>query len=121
MKGLIIFNPVEEDPGFTEGVVVLEDGGIGTLHHNGSYMVTECYQSRLETFDVDVWEYLGNGKMYVNEWPEYQTIHNNLLDNIVKWLTGGSNPIMRLSYECVEPGMEQYRIKQYLKSIKENE
>ena len=36
----------------TEMMVIVQDGGIATCHHNGEYILTEYYQDRIEKENV---------------------------------------------------------------------
>lgn len=73
---------------FTEASIILKDGGIATIHHNGNSLVTTYYQDRLKSRTVEIWDKLGEGKAYVKEWLE-EDIHyitNKVIDNALLWL-----------------------------------
>ena len=117
MKGLVLFYPPKDNV-FTAGTIVLEDGGVACFHHNGEMMIESCYQSRATEFpDGDLWEQLGNGKMYVREWPEEQAINHNMITGAVTWLTADSKILKDLLFEMTTPETEQHRIRTYLKAI----
>ena len=122
MTGLVLFYPPKKDNVFEEGTVVLEDGGIACFYHNQEFMIHSCYQSRAtEYMDGNLWEQLGDGKMYVQEWTEEQAITHNMITSAVTWLTGDHGIIKELTFEMTIPDVEQLRIRTYLKSIAKND
>ena len=80
-------------------VVILEDGGIADIHYAEPHedspnrkSVTEYYQTRFTQEDLDsedeLWEILGEGKMYYEEWD---TPYNNPehITDALNWLAVG--------------------------------
>ena len=120
MNGLVLFYPPKDNV-FKEGTVVLEDGGVACFHHNEEFMIESCYQTKVTDLpEGDLWELHGDGKMYVQEWPEEQAINHNMITSAVTWLTADSRIIKDLLFEMITPETEQHRIRTYLKSISKN-
>ena len=58
------------EDGNAEYTIVVEDGGVATLHHNGYHMLTTYYQDRVteETSKDTIWDELAEGKVYIKDW-----------------------------------------------------
>ncbi|MEY4572165.1 MAG: hypothetical protein RLZ10_1391 [Bacteroidota bacterium] len=73
----------------TEMMVIVQDGGIATCHHNGNHIITEYYQDRIDRENVgkeEFWDILAEGKMYVNDWEDKQTWDDEVVQDILGWL-----------------------------------
>ena len=73
----------------TEMMVIVQDGGIATCHHNGSHIITEYYQDRIEKDNVgseDFWDILAEGKMYIKDWEEKQEWDQEVVQDMLEWL-----------------------------------
>lgn len=73
----------------TEMMVIVQDGGIATCHHNGSHIITEYYQDRIEKDNVgseEFWDILGEGKMYIKDWEEKQEWDEEVVQDMLNWL-----------------------------------
>jgi len=73
----------------TEMMVIVQDGGIATCHHNGEYILTEYYQDRIEKENVgseEFWDILGEGKMYLKDWEDKQTWDEEVVQDMLEWL-----------------------------------
>ncbi len=80
-----------------EVVVIMEDGGVASTYDSGSDMNddsgirTEYYQERI-TSDMtidNVWELLGEGKMYSKDWKDDQEENptkEELIEDMIGWL-----------------------------------
>jgi len=75
----------------TDFDVVLEDGGVATIrfmYEEDREATTDYYQSRItdeKTWDK-VWENLGEGKMYYNDWTKAQSSMEALVTDALNWL-----------------------------------
>jgi len=67
-------------------VVVTEDGGVATIHHNGDNYVTTYYQSRLTDVNdpQELWQELGEGKTYSKDWIQFDM--PEMIYDILQWL-----------------------------------
>ena len=67
--------------------VIVEDGGVVSVHHNGENLVSTYYQSRItEDMDPDeIWEILGSGKAYTKDWPD-GTSRDEIIKDALSWL-----------------------------------
>jgi hypothetical protein len=116
MKGLVLFVSSKASSEVIEGSIVLEDGSVATFHHNGKFMITEHYQGRVTSKTEDLWDELGEGKMYVQEWHDYQSFNSRMLNSMVIWLTGARDALMALEFQVVKSEEEESKIKKYLQT-----
>jgi hypothetical protein len=77
---------ITEDAPDTEMTIFMEDGGVVTTYHNGEHLLTEMYQDRVDIFDGEMFDRLGEGKMYVKPWKKKQTIDQEVIDHALEWL-----------------------------------
>ena len=72
----------------TEAIIIVEDGGVATIHNNGFHLLTTYYQDRAEkfTFDETMWDKLAEGKEYLNDWEDKQLIDDNVIQDAIEWL-----------------------------------
>lgn len=81
------------EDGDAEYTIVVEDGGVATLHHNGHHMLTTYYQDRIteETSKDEIWDELAEGKAYIKDWegiteaPTKKELEEMVMD-AVDWL-----------------------------------
>ena len=76
-------NEIDED----EFDIIVEDGGVVSIHHNGESLVSTYYQSRI-TEDMspeDFWDELGSGKAYMKDWPDGTHI-DAIIQDALNWL-----------------------------------
>jgi hypothetical protein len=80
----------------TEMMVIIEDGSIATCYHNGSHILTEYYQNRIdkETIeDENFWDKLADGNIYCKDWKNKQIWDNEIINDMLKWLYCSTDPI----------------------------
>ncbi len=67
--------------------VIVEDGGVVSVHHNGENLVSTYYQSRItqDMDPVDFWDELGSGKAYMKDWPD-GTHRDAIIQDALDWL-----------------------------------
>ncbi len=72
------------------GEVVGEDGSIVGLHHNGEYMLSTYSREKLFFgMKEDIWEYLAEGKQFINDWEGVEEITMTIiLDAIGDFYSG---------------------------------
>ena len=73
----------------TEMMVIVQDGGIATCYHNGSHILTEYYQNRIEKDDVgseEFWDILADGNIFCKDWEDKQTWDEEIINNMLEWL-----------------------------------
>lgn len=76
----------EDAPDNTEATIFVEDGGVVAVHHQGEHLLSTMYQDRVEIFDGEMWEALGEGKAYVKSWKDKQTIDQEVINHAIEWL-----------------------------------
>jgi hypothetical protein len=66
--------------------IITEDGGVASVHYNGSSFITTYYQTRLTEIEgEDVWEELAEGKSYSKNWDE-KTDKSEIINDSLNWL-----------------------------------
>ena len=72
----------------TNAIIIVEDGGIATIHHNGFHLLTTYYQDRADkfTFDDAMWDKLAEGKEYLHDWEDKQVIDKKVIQDAIEWL-----------------------------------
>lgn len=81
----------------TEMMVIVQDGGIATCHHNEENILTEYYQDRIEKENVgseEFWDILGEGKMYLKDWKNKQTWDEEVVQDMLNWLYAATEDIV---------------------------
>jgi len=74
--------------------ILMSDGGVATIHHNGDNFVTTCYQDRIDKVEdyyneVDIWEQLAEGKAYCGDIdPSIEEITPEIIAELIAWLGG---------------------------------
>lgn len=99
--------------------IVLEDGGIASIHHNGEHFLTSYYQDRptIEQyknntmFDAD--SPMNDSKMYLNDWDEgIDMINLDMIYDAAEWLDTSFNrnfcEIVYSNYAEIVPYLEAY-------------
>lgn len=73
--------------------IILEDGGIATIHNNGEHLITTYFQSRVDkfTFDDDMWSKLDDGKQYIRDWAGQTKVTDALILDALRWMAIGVN------------------------------
>ncbi len=89
-----------EDNGDKTITVIMEDGGVASAYNPDDYYRTDYYQDRItqETTLDDMWDELGEGKMYTKDWdgnedenllidkPITEENFVTLVDDMIGWL-----------------------------------
>lgn len=73
----------------TEGddvTIIVEDGGIATIHSNGDHLVTTYYQNKIKSFFA-----LAEGKQYAKDWEE-NNINDTIILDALNWLHPNLQP-----------------------------
>lgn len=83
----IKYRVIIEDADNHEYIILLEDGGITATHSTGEYILMTYYQNRItnDSNPDTIWDDLGNGKAYNNEFP-YDTDVSELIEDALSWL-----------------------------------
>lgn len=66
--------------------IIVEDGGICSIHHNGTHLITTYYQDRTNRIDDDMWDNLANGKAYLKDWEDKQDVDDEVIEDALDWL-----------------------------------
>jgi len=97
--------------GKDEGFIVTEDGGVATFFYGDGKYVLSLYQTRIDGFDPnngDHWDTLSEGKMYMIESPDADSIEDIAID----WLAPFSAaPRQRVEFEFLNMPKDDYRQK----------
>jgi hypothetical protein len=88
------YNVINEDDFGYEFNVVTEDGGVACIRYmdeEDRKATTDYYQDRItdEKTWQDVWDNLGQGKMYYNDWKHGQADKGDLILEALNWLVVG--------------------------------
>lgn len=77
-------------------IVIVEDGGLANAYNPENYFKTEYYGSRMtaETTLDNLWEELGEGKLYVKDWDgsddesplKENKVDDEMIMDMVYWL-----------------------------------
>ena len=67
--------------------VIVEDGGVVSVHHNGENLVSTYYHNRIteEMDPEDFWDELGSGKANMKDWPD-GTHRDAIIQDALDWL-----------------------------------
>jgi hypothetical protein len=78
----------------TDFDIITEDGGLVSVHYNGDNYISDYYQTRLTEIDPDedLWEQMGEGKIYHKDWNPEANKEEMILDAL-KWLVVSKEPI----------------------------
>lgn len=78
----------------TDFDIITEDGGIASIWQFAGIYKANYYQRRLTEInpDEDVWEQLGEGKVYYKEWYTNPSKHE-VISDALRWLVVSSTPI----------------------------
>lgn len=76
-------NQLEEN----EFDIIIEDGGVVSVYHNGDNLVSMYYQNRItkEMDPEEFWDDLGSGKAYIKDWTDGISKDEIILDAL-NWL-----------------------------------
>ena len=70
-----------------EATILTEDGGVASIHHNGSHLITTRYQDRVNHFDDDeMWEILSESKQYLKDWKGKHEVNEEMIHDALAWL-----------------------------------
>jgi len=69
-----------------EVTILMEDGGIATLHYTGEYMLTDYYQSRINLSKKNIYEDIYEGKAYAREWNGEKYVTDRMIHDAMHWL-----------------------------------
>jgi len=75
---------------YTDGSfdVIVEDGGIASIHHNGYNFVTTYYGVRLGDCDNSnyIWDELSTGKAQHKDWDEQEPMEVEMIKDALEYL-----------------------------------
>ena len=86
MKALILIESPKELHQFEEVDVILEDGGVVSIRHNGKCILSDYYQTRIDVDAENIWEQVGEGKMYCKEWDSGDIVTHEMILDALNWL-----------------------------------
>jgi hypothetical protein len=73
-------------PKYMDATILLEDGGVVEIHHNGMHIVSTYYQDRLESYDQDNLDRISEGKTYCKDWEQKFLIDDEVIEDALTWL-----------------------------------
>ena len=83
----------------TDATVILEDGGIATVHHNGEHIVSTYYQDRIERYDQDNLDGISEGKTSYKDWQDKQVVDEEVIQDALEWLCPFCDGFSKISYK----------------------
>jgi hypothetical protein len=84
----------------TEATIIVDDGGIVTIHHNEFHLISTYYQERADkfTFDDEMWENLAEGKEYMKDWEDKQVIDEEVIFDAIEWMNVVCHDFKKVSF-----------------------
>jgi hypothetical protein len=82
--------------------IILEDGGVATVHHNGEHLLTTYYQDRVHAIDDEMWDVLADGNTYTKDWNDKQVVDAEVIDDAIDWLCPFTSNVEEVSYESIK-------------------
>jgi len=82
----------------TDATVILEDGGIVTVHHNGEHLISTYYQDRLESYNLESLSTLCEGKVHLKDWQYKQVIDEEVIQDAIGWLCPFCDEFSKVSW-----------------------
>ena len=98
--------------GKDEGFIVTEDGGVATFFYGDGKHVLSLYQTRIDGFDPkndDHWDTLNEGKMYMIESPDAESIEDIAIDWLACFTVAEQR--QRVEFEFLNMPKDDYRQK----------
>lgn len=71
---------------FKEALVLVEDGGVATLHHNDNYIIGTFYVDRADEISEDMFDKLAEGKVYLHDFMDKQEVDDDAIMECLNWL-----------------------------------
>lgn len=71
---------------YMDATILLEDGGVAEIHHNGMHIVSTYYQDRVESYDQKNLGRISEGKAYVKDWDDKYSIDDEVIQDALNWL-----------------------------------
>ncbi|MEJ2248675.1 MAG: hypothetical protein P8Y97_03325 [Candidatus Lokiarchaeota archaeon] len=91
-KVLLIVNEITDEQNITDLDIFLEDGSIAYFYNDADYIVLTLFQSRLDKDlrgiknYVDIWNNMAEGKIYLKDYPNIQSIDLKMILEALDWL-----------------------------------
>lgn len=94
MKVLILI-PVEnkEAKTFDECSIVVDDGGLATIHHTSEHLTIDYYQNRVKTHSECIFQELAEGKMYYDDIEYADVVNDKVIKQALHWLVTPNDDI----------------------------
>ena len=85
MKVLILIQGEKREK-YDDIVIIVEDGGMATIEFIDTKITADLYQDRITGMHEDIFEELGNGKMYYEDYEGEEFITKKMIDDTLNWL-----------------------------------
>ena len=82
----------------TEGLVITEDGGVVTMHHNDDHIISTYHGNRIEEVSPLMWEELYDGKQWLHDWKDKQEIDDEVVQDALEWLSPRDTDFVEQEY-----------------------
>lgn len=70
----------------SEATIIVEDGGIASVHADRDYMSTVLYQEKIDFFDDGILDRLSEGKTYIKPWRKKSEVDFEIIEHALDWL-----------------------------------
>lgn len=70
----------------SDATILMEDGGIVEVNHNGMHLISTYYQDRIERYDQDNLDRISEGKAYCKDWESKWTVDDEVIQDALGWL-----------------------------------
>lgn len=76
---------IKKEPDYC--TILIDDGGIVEMHHNGEHWVSTYFQDRCNAmFDDDMWISLADSKQYMKDWVDKTDVDKGMIKDALNWL-----------------------------------
>ncbi len=124
-KQKVNFYVMKDNDSDNTTVVIVEDGGLANAYKVDKNFKTEYYGSRItaETELENLWDELGEGKMYVQDWDgssdenplKDEVVDDEMIMDMVHWLYATSEEVEYVRHDLEWTDENFYKVKAQLK------
>jgi hypothetical protein len=124
-KQKVNFYVMKDNDSDNTTIVIVEDGGLANAYMVDRNFKTEYYGSRItaETELENLWDELGEGKMYVQDWDgssdenplKDEVVDDEMIMDMVHWLYATSEEVEYVRHDLEWTDENFYKVKAQLK------